>query len=249
MNYTFEFDPLLGGSQEPLSDLNFCNMTISYTHLGWNDEVTVTVYLPLGDAWNGRLMAMGGGGLVTGGPFISQLTMILGLNEGYAVSTTDGGHSATRDSVSSVDCPWALSSSGNINWPLLVDFASVSLHDLSTVTKAAVEAFYGKRAAYSYFYGGSTGGRQGHMLEQRYPEDFDGVTSAVPAINWSRFLFANIWPAFIMDKLGIYPRSCELDVATNAAIAYCDPLDGIKDGVVSRLDLCDVILETSLARR
>ncbi|KAL2106149.1 hypothetical protein VUR80DRAFT_7225 [Thermomyces stellatus] len=77
------------------------------------------------------------------------------------------------------------------------------------------------------------------MLAQRYPTDFDGIVAIFPAINWNRFLMANIWPVFMMDKLGVYPRACELNAITDAAIASCDPRDGVEGGIVSRLDLCD----------
>ena len=35
----------------------------------------------------------------------------------------------------------------------------------------------------TYYYGGSEGGREGLTMAQRFPADFDGVVSAVPAIN------------------------------------------------------------------
>ncbi|KAH7142655.1 tannase and feruloyl esterase [Dactylonectria estremocensis] len=238
-NYTFISEPGLGGPQDPITGLNFCNITVSYTHPGWDDNIVVTTYLPSREKWNGRLMANGGGGFVTGGAAIVQFTMIPGLVEGYAVTTTDGGHVSDITDAYSTSSSWALSSPGNINWPLLVDFASVALHDMSTVSKAVIKAFYEKEAKYSYFYGGSTGGRQGHMLAQRYPKDFNGLVALMPAINWTRFLWANIWPTFLMDKLGIYPRPCELNAMTNAAITFCDPLDGVEDGIISRPDLCN----------
>ncbi|KAF7536056.1 hypothetical protein G7Z17_g13095 [Cylindrodendrum hubeiense] len=238
-NYTFIPSPELGGPQESITNLNFCNVTISYTHPGWDDTIVVTTYLPSEDKWNGRLMANGGGGFVTGGASIVQFTMIPGLLEGFVVTTTDGGHVSDLADANPTSSSWALSSPGNVNWPLLINFASVALHDMSTISKAVTEAFYGKQAEYSYFYGGSTGGRQGHMLAQRYPKDFNGIIAVMPAINWTRFLWANIWPSFLMDKLGIYPRPCELNAMTNAAIAFCDPLDGVEDGIISRPDLCN----------
>jgi pimeloyl-ACP methyl ester carboxylesterase len=116
---------------------------------------------------------------------------------------------------------------------------SVSLHDMSRISEALVEAFYGEPAKYSYFYGLSTGGRQGRMLAQRYPSDFNGIVASMPAVRWTRFLWTTQWPTFVMDKMKFYPRPCEAQAMFNAAIAYCDPLDGVKDGIISRLDLCD----------
>lgn len=42
-----------------------------------------------------------------------------------------------------------------------------------------------------------------------------------------------------MEKtLDYYPPSCELECIANATISACNPLDGKKDGVVARTDLC-----------
>ena len=41
-----------------------------------------------------------------------------------------------------------------------------------------------------------------------------------------------------MDKLNIYPRPCEFNAFTDAAIAACDALDCAGDGIISRMDLC-----------
>jgi len=239
-DYTFILDPFIldPEAQVPVSVPDFCNVTVAYTHPGWHDVVTINAYLPDKEEWNGRYMANGGGGLVTGGVATEGSSMLPGLAHGYAVATTDGGHESSLSGYAPTDVPWALSSPGNVNWPLLVDFSSVALHDMAVVGKALVRAYYGERAARSYFYGGSTGGRQGHMLAQRYPEDFDGVVATMPAMNWARFLWTNLWPTFVMDQLGFYPRPCELNAITEAAIAACDPLDGVRDGIVSRMDLC-----------
>lgn len=237
-NYTFIPDPLLGGPQDPITDLNFCNVTVTYTHPGWNDIINVITYLPFDESWNGRFQAHGGGGYVTGGEGVVQFSLIPGLVHGYAVSTTDGGHTLTIAEGNTYTSSWALSSRGNVDWPLLVDFAYVALHDMATIGKAVTQSFYGSPPKFSYFVGGSTGGRQGHMLAQRYPKDFDGILALLPAINWVRFLFSNIYPAFIMDQLKVYPRPCEFQAIQNAAIAACDGLDGLEDGIVSRPGLC-----------
>ena len=41
--------------------IDFCNVTVTYTHPGWNDEVNVYVWLPLEKNWNGRFLGQGGG--------------------------------------------------------------------------------------------------------------------------------------------------------------------------------------------
>jgi feruloyl esterase len=236
-NFTFPAFPPL--TPEPVHhNMNFCNVTVTYTHPGWNDQITVTVLLPL-EGWNGRAQATGGGGFVTGGGPLGDLWMGDGLAAGYAVATTDGGHS-TDVAVSATDASsWALLSPGNVNWPLFIDFASVALHDMGDILKAVVASYYGRPAAKSYFFGASTGGRQALMLAQKYPRDFDGIVSICPAANWDRFIMADYWPQFIMNQLGVYPPPCELSAFTSAAIEACDGLDGVVDGIISLPGLCD----------
>ena len=53
--------------------------------------------------------------------------------------------------------------------------AYLGIHAMTLVGKALTQAFYGKAARYSYFVGNSSGGRQGLMEAQRYPDDYDGI--------------------------------------------------------------------------
>jgi feruloyl esterase len=169
-----------------------CQLTVNYTHHGWNDNVTTWISLPL-DSWNGRFAGMGGGGYTTG-----QLTHnSQAAFEGFASVSTDGGHgqSATTES-------WALAGEGNVDWPNLYDFSSVALDDAASLGKAAIKLFYGRAAKYSYWNGCSTGGRQGHMMAQRYPTQYDGILAGAPAINWDKFIPAEYWPQVMMKELG-----------------------------------------------
>ncbi|KAK0627428.1 Tannase/feruloyl esterase [Immersiella caudata] len=217
---------------------DFCNVTIIYTHPGWDDAVTLITYLPA--RWNGRFLALGGGGMVAGGEalLLIQPTITLVLGRGFAVSTTDGGHPSDLDAGVDVNPPWVFKSPGNIDLAMLANFASRSLHDMAVLGKNLTRRAYGRAPERSYFFGESTGGMQGHMLAQRYPADFDGIVAAKPAINWARFFFANVWAKLTMDTAGAYPTRCELDALSAAAVAACDELDGLRDGVVSRADLC-----------
>lgn len=77
------------------------------------------------------------------------------------------------------------------------------------------------------------------MLAQRYPNAYDGIAAAAPAIHWSEFIASTSWAQVTMNSLGEFPYPCELDAITTAAITHCDGLDGVEDGLVSDADRCD----------
>jgi feruloyl esterase len=54
---------------------------------------------------------------------------------------------------------------------------------MAVTSKAIITAYYKKGPRLSYWNGCSTGGRQGLMAAQRYPEDFDGIIAGAPANN------------------------------------------------------------------
>lgn len=215
-----------------VTNVNFCNVTLTYTHPGQNDSINAQVWLPT-DNWNGRLQAVGGGGWQAGLFLPSFMSMSGAIGEGYSTISTDAG---LGTAVYPTD--WALLSPGNVNLYLLQDLASVSLNDMAVIGKSISTSFYGQAPRYSYFSGCSQGGRQGLMLAQRYPDAFDGIAASSPAINWNGFVFSAYWPSFVMRSLGKFPPACEIDAITDAVIKACDGLDGVVDGIVADLDAC-----------
>ena len=199
----------------------YCMVTAVVNHPPANDQVKVWIGLPLKD-WNGRFCGMGGGSY-NGGfkAFIPRLT-----DRGCAVGVTDGGHEGGEAS-------FALDTVNHcLNWQGIRDFAYLGIHDMTIVGKALVQAFYGKPTRYSYFIGGSTGGRQALTESQRYPEDYDGILAGFPAINWTRIVVGNLWPQAVMnDAKNLVPKA-KLDAVTKALIAACDGDDGVVDGVI-----------------
>ena len=109
---------------------------------------------------------------------------------------------------------------------------------MTVVGKEIVKMFYGKPAKYTYFLGGSTGGRQGLSEAQRYPHDYDGILSFYPAINWNLFLIAELWPQVVMHELDNYISAQKFQSVNQAIIDEVDTQDGFADGVIENpLDL------------
>lgn len=218
--------------------LSFCNVTVVHTHPGWNDTVTTQVWLPLND-WNGRFQGLGGGGYSTG---FGPTYLAYAVARGFAAASTDGGVPQPPGAVTTIatDLSWALSSKGNVDWFLLENYAYKATSDMAEIGKKVTQSYYGREAKYSYFSGCSGGGRQGLAMAQRFPEAFDGILAVAPAINIETFIPAGFWPTLVMNLNGEYPSPCEIDGFVSAAVKDCDGLDGIKDGIISRPDLCNV---------
>ncbi|MFB6940423.1 DUF6351 family protein [Streptomyces sp. NPDC060286] len=206
----------------------FCDVTVTLTHAGVDDHAKVRVWLPL-QSWNGRLQTVGGSAYAAGdyGKGLAEA-----VKNGYAAATTDAGVSTY------LDTGWALNGDGQVDTALLENFAGRSEHEAAVVAKEVVDRSYGRPAAYAYFNGCSTGGRQGYMEAQRYPDDYDGILANAPAVNWDEVEVATLWPQVVMNQEKTYPTPCELDAFTNAAVKACDPLDGEKDGLVDAPERC-----------
>ena len=197
-----------------------CLVTAIVTHPPAGDRVKVWIGLPLTN-WNGRFQGNGGGGFLGGSP----ASLRGPVARGFAAGATDTGHEGGSGS-------FALDANGRQNWPGIIDNAYLGIHEMTVVGKALTKAFYGQAPRYSYFVGGSTGGRQGLMEAQRFPDDYDGISCACPAINWHRFVPASLWPEVVMLSQSNFVSKAKLEAATAAAVAACDADDGVKDGVI-----------------
>jgi hypothetical protein len=192
--------------------------------------VNIWVGLPMGGAWNGRWQSVGGG-VYAGAASIPAEA----LREGYAAATTDTGHSSNALSGS-----FGMLEKGKPNVELQQDFATRSLHLMAVVGKQLVKQFYGEDPKYSYWNGCSTGGRQGLRMAQDNPEDYDGILAGAPAIHWDRFQGAMLWYPMVQQRDNGGPvgggdrnaMSGKYRLANERAVAACDVLDGVADGVI-----------------
>lgn len=223
------------GGDVRLDDAKFCNITVTYTHPGYHDNITVETWLPEPGQWNGRLQATGGGGWAAGRFVLSQFFMEGALGEGFATTTTDAG--LGQDTTGPGE--WALTTPGNVDHVAVNNFGSRAYNDQAIIGKSLVNSFYGRAPEYSYWSGCSQGGRQGMMLAERYPTAYDGIAASAPAQSFTKFTSSLYYPLLLRIWHNVNPLVCELDFLTEEAIAACDPLDGVVDGLVSNMTACD----------
>src|SRR5499427_1764147 len=74
-----------------------------------------------------------------------------------------------------------------------IDFGTRSTNLMTVRSKQIIEAFYGERPKYSYFFGCSTGGGQGIHEALQFPGDYDGVVAGALGMNGTHNTAANIW--------------------------------------------------------
>jgi feruloyl esterase len=184
-------------------------------------QILFEVWMPL-EKWNGKIAGVGNGGWAGS---ISFAALAEQLRRGYATSSTNTGHEAA---------PGLNMARFALEKPeQLVDFAFRSHHETALRTKALVQALYGKPAARSYFIGCSSGGYEGLMEAQRFPADYDGIVAGAPANNWTRLMAGDFDGALAVLKdpaSNLSPAA--LGLLHRGALAACDRIDGVADGVL-----------------
>jgi feruloyl esterase len=209
----------------------FCRVAATLTPSS-DSDIKVEVWLPAsaegfgaaGSGWNGRLQVVGNGAWAGN---ISYPAMATALLAGYATVSTDTGHVG-----------------GNASFMVghpekLVDFEERAVHEMTVTAKAIAAAYYGSAPQRAYFNGCSTGGRQALTEAQRYPLDFDAIVAGAPANFAKRQTFGQVWlwQATHQDEASLITPD-KFVVLHKAAVAQCDALDGVKDGVLENPTKC-----------
>jgi len=179
--------------------------------------------------WNGRFVMIGNGGFA-GEPTdsrgaVAQYTRV--MRRGYAVAATDTGHSSATDPGGTFAA----------DRQKLLDYAFRSLHVTAEASKMLLRAYYGALPAKSYFEGCSTGGRQALILAQRFPNDFDGITVGAPVLNFTGTMLRFVQVAKALKEAPI--SAAKLPTLAAKVYEKCDPVDGVKDGIIDEPRKCD----------
>src|ERR1017187_8468249 len=209
------------------------------------EEFGITFALAMPDTWNGDFLMQGGGG--SNGIVLAPLGLNAagdkpGLIRGFAVASTDTGHKSHR---AGFDFGFMRDQQASL------DFAYLANAEVATLAKQLIAQHYGKPAAFSYFSGCSTGGREGMILSQRYPTVFNGIISGDPAMRTglSNLAIGRLIPiAFnqIATKDANGKPIIEQAITDNdrklikdALMKKCDAKDGLADGLISDPLACD----------
>ncbi len=220
---TFEIPVTPGARPVDASGLpEFCRVSGSIRPTVESD-ILFEAWLPLETSWNGRFMQVGNGGAAGS---IVYTSMLEPLALGYAVINTDTGHRGAMG-----DFSWALGEP-----ELLTDYQFRAVRETTLKGKDITEAFYGTPPEASYWFGCSTGGRQGLVEAQRYAEDYDAIIAGAPANNWEPLQLSSVAFSNALGDDGL-PVS-QLGLLKTTAIAQCDGLDGLDDGIISNTAAC-----------
>ncbi len=191
--------------------------------------------------WNGRFLFQGGGGLngSVGAPIGGTASGDRNaLTRGFAVASTDTGHSA-----SGFDATFFGEQEAALNFLYQANIK------VTTVAKRVVAQYYGSAAHHNYFVGCSTGGREAMMMSQRFPDEYDGIVAGAPAM---RTNYSNLGLRWVTSALNaVAPKDAQGRPQTRLALSdgdrklvidgllkACDALDGTKDGLIFAVQGC-----------
>jgi hypothetical protein len=225
----------------------YCNVQINVSDLagpqfgyyqGTQQSINIGIGLPLNSAdggsggvqgaWNGRIEDLGGGGYAGSVGSTTSST-----SAGYVGSSTDTGHTGSSGA-------FGLNPDDTLAWGPIRDFAYNGIHAQAVWSKKLTLMYYGMAQIYAYWNGCSTGGRQAHQFAQRYPQEYNGILGGSPAVNWDRFMMAQMWGEVVMNQeLGYQITTPKFTAVSAAAIGSCqNNFGGTPDGVIQDPRAC-----------
>lgn len=205
-------------------------------------EIRFRVALPRD--WNTKLMMFGGGGFngtipnVTGNFSNAAPDSLSPLARGYAVFASDSGH---QSAIGSSDGSFAVNDEALLNW------TGDALKKTRDASVAVVQAAYGRASTRAYFLGSSTGGKEALTVAGRWPQDWNGLVSLYPARNGAATVLGLLATARALAAPGAFTSLAERSVLYRAAVAACDGLDGVRDGVISNVRGCNATFDPAIA--
>ena len=172
-----------------------------------------------------------------GGPLTSALM------QGFAVISSDAGHSAAQNPTFGID-PQAR-----------LDYGYHAVGKLTPMAKSVIRTAYGRWPAYSYIGGCSNGGRHTMVAAERYADQYDGYLVGSPGFNLPKAAVASIYggqqyasvangamitggPFAGLPDLSAGFTVPERQLVSQKVLERCDALDGVVNGLVQATVAC-----------
>ncbi|HEY8573190.1 tannase/feruloyl esterase family alpha/beta hydrolase [Phenylobacterium sp.] len=190
-----------------------------------DSDIRIEVWIPLGQAWNGKFVQVGNGGFAGRVPS-GQLRALAG--QGYAAAGTDNGHQSNVVTSAA----WALGHPEKF-----VDFGWRSIRETTVLGKAVLAAQKGQPHQKAYFMGCSDGGREALLNAQRFPNAFDGIVAGAPANYMSELFGFGAAHHQALSAPGGYLDAPKLQLLQKSVLAQC--ADGgpfVRDPASCRFD-------------
>jgi feruloyl esterase len=158
------------------------------------------------------------------------------INKGFVMYGSDSGHQGGMGGRSTVLASgpagakpddWALNEEAIRN---LGYMQMKKTHDAAMVI---IERIYGERPLFNYYIGGSQGGREGLMVAQRYPADYNGIISDVPIVSFSTLMLAPELIRIQEKPLANWVTPAKVNAIRAEFLRQCDKLDGLSDGIIN----------------
>ncbi|HZZ05229.1 tannase/feruloyl esterase family alpha/beta hydrolase [Paraburkholderia sp.] len=197
--------------------------------------------LPL--AWNGRFFYQANGGL--DGNVVTATGEIGGggptndaLNMGFAVISSDAGHSSAQNPLFGLD-PQAR-----------LDYGYNAVATLTPMARQVIKLAYGKGPDRSYFDGCSNGGRHALVAAARSSAQYDGIIAGDPGFHLPKAAIGEMWSAQQLAKVATATTAnglpdittgftaAERQMVASKILAKCDALDGASDGLIQDIKAC-----------
>lgn len=187
--------------------------------------------------WAGRFLYQANGGL---DGFVSPAVGVItggqlqnGLQMGFAVLSSDAGHSSEQNPLFGLD-PQAR-----------LDYGYQAVGKLTPMAKNLIKEAYGREPDRSYIAGTSNGGRHTMVAAARYADQYDGFLAGAPGFNLPKAAVAQLWGAqqwakvaTTLDDLETALPKAERQIIAQAILERCDGLDGLADGIVHDSKRC-----------
>ncbi len=200
---------------------------------GW--PINFRVLLP--ETWSKHSMQQGGGGIN------GIITVREGDNpmvkKGFAIYGSDSGHQAGEmgfpgaPKIEHLATGPTMGDEWALNEEAIRNLGYMQMKKTHDAAMVILKRIYGAEPEFNYYVGNSQGGREALTVAQRYPEDYNGIISNVPIVNFSTLMLGPILIRIQEIPEENWVPTEKTEAITREILRQTDNLDGLSDGIIN----------------